>query len=66
MNLTEIDQALMWLKSFEMQTRVETKRNIDATTGTSGPPAFAVVAKDFQEIDFFHVPMQPRGVDEAQ
>ena len=44
LNRKEPDQALMWLKAFEARARVEKKRDIDATPGTSGPPA---VANDF-------------------
>ena len=53
LNLKEPDQALMWLKAFEARARVEKKRDIDATPGTSGPPAVAAIAKDYQVTDFF-------------
>ena len=53
LNLKEPDQALMWLKAFDARARVEKKRNIDATTGTSGPPAVAAIAKVYQVTDFF-------------
>ena len=47
MNLKEPDQSLMWLKAFEARARVEKKRDIVATPGTSGPPAVAAIAKDY-------------------
>ena len=50
LNLKEPDHALMWLEARE---RVEKKRDIDATPGTSGPPAVAAIAKDYQVTDFF-------------
>ena len=53
LNLKEPDQALMWLKAFEARARVEKKRDIDATPGTSGPPAVSAIAKDYQVTDFF-------------
>ena len=53
LNLKEPDQALMWIKAFETRARVEKKRDIDATPGTSGPPAVSVKAKDYQVTDFF-------------
>ena len=53
LNLKEPDQALMWLKASEARARVEKKRDIDATPGTSGPPAVAAIAKDYQVTDFF-------------
>ena len=36
-------------------SRVEKKRDIDATPGTSGPPAVAAIAKDYQVTDFFMI-----------
>ena len=53
LNLKEPGQALMWLKAFEARARVEKKRYIDTTPGTSGPPAVAAIAKDYQLTDFF-------------
>ena len=53
LNLKEPDQALMWLKASEARARVEKKRDIDATPGTSGPPAVAAIAKNYQVTDFF-------------
>ena len=53
LNLKEPDQALMWLKAFEARARVEKKRDIDATPGTSGPPTVAAIAKDYQVTEFF-------------
>ena len=53
LNLKEPDQAFMWLKAFEARARVEKKRDIDATPGTSGRPAVAAIAKDYQVTDFF-------------
>ena len=53
LNLKEPDQALMWLKTFEARARIEKKRDIDATPGTSGPPAVAAIAKDYLVTDFF-------------
>ena len=53
LNLKEPDQAQMWLKAFERRARVEKQRDIDATPGTSGPPAVAAVAKEYQVTDFF-------------
>ena len=47
-NLKEPDQALMWRKAFEARALVEKKRGIDATPGTSGPPAVTAMAKDYQ------------------
>ena len=45
LNLKEPDQALMWLKAFEARARVEKKKDIDATPGTSGLPAIRSVDK---------------------
>ena len=53
LNLKEPDQALMWLKAFEARARVEKKRDIDATPGTSGPQAIAAIANDYQVADLF-------------
>ena len=53
MNLKEADQALMWLKAFSARARVEKKRDIDATPETSGTPAVAAIAKNYQVTDFF-------------
>ena len=52
-NLKEPDQAFMWLKAFAERERAEMKKDINATSGTGGPPAVAAIAKDYQETDFF-------------
>ena len=53
LNFKEPDQALMWLQAFEARACIEKKRGIDATPVTTGPPAVAAVAKDYQVTDFF-------------
>ena len=53
LKLKEPNQALMWLNAFDARARVETKRDINATPGTSGPPVVSAVAKDYQMTDFF-------------
>ena len=54
LNLKEPDQALMWLKAFEVRARrVEKKRDLDATPGTSGPSAVVAKTNDYQVTDFF-------------
>ena len=53
LNLKEPEQALTWLKAFEARARVEKKRDIDGTPGTTGPPPVAAVTHDYQITDFF-------------
>ena len=53
LNLEEPDQALICLKAFGARARVETRRDIDATPGTTGPPAFAAIPNGSQVTDFF-------------
>ena len=53
LNLKEPEQLVMWLRAFKARARVEKKRDVDAIPGTSGPPAVAVIAKDYQVTNFF-------------
>ena len=53
LNLKEPEQALIWLKAFEARARVEKKRDIDGTPGTTGPPLVATITHDYQITDFF-------------
>ena len=43
----------MWLKAFEARAHVEKEKDIDTTPETSGPPAVAAIAKEYQMTDFF-------------
>ena len=50
--LKEPDQARMRLEAFEVRGRVEKKRNIDATTETSGTLVVAALANYYQVTDY--------------
>ena len=43
----------MWLKAFEARAHVEKEKDIDTTPETSGSPAVAAIAKEYQMTDFF-------------
>ena len=43
----------MWLNAFDARARLQKERDINATPGTSGPPAVAAVTKNYQMTCFF-------------
>ena len=53
LNLKEPEQLVIWLKAFKARARVGKKRDVDAIPGTSGPPAVAVIAEEYQVTNFF-------------